>query len=127
MWQNEQSVAAQQTLLKCGNSLDVDEVIIDELLKFTCNVIYGDNKSSCMAEACADKWKAMKKEVFSSDTDCLHQHFICADNSTDLVLHLSLKKHPSLIGHGQELVDGYCHPIGHTHPAVPIYLPTLCL
>jgi len=25
------SVAAQQTLLKCGNSLDVDEDIIDEM------------------------------------------------------------------------------------------------
>jgi len=34
------SVAAQQTLLKCGNSLDFDEDIIDELLKFTYNVIY---------------------------------------------------------------------------------------
>jgi len=42
-------------------SLDFDEDIIDELLKFTRNVIYGDNKSSSMAEACADKWKAMKK------------------------------------------------------------------
>jgi len=40
------SVAAQQTQLKCGNNLDVDEDIIDELLKFTHNVIYGDNKSS---------------------------------------------------------------------------------
>jgi len=50
------SIAAQQTLLKCGNSLDVDEDIIDELLKFTRNVIYGDNKSSSMVEARADKW-----------------------------------------------------------------------
>jgi len=68
------SVAAQQTLLKCGNSLDVDEDIIDELLKFTLNVIYGDNKSSSMAEAHADKWKAMKKNSFlriPPDTDYL--------------------------------------------------------
>jgi len=70
------SVAKQQTLLKCGNSLDVDEDIIDKLLKFTCNVIYGDNKSSFMVEARVDKWKTMKKEVFSPDSDCLHQHLI---------------------------------------------------
>ena len=37
------SVAAQHTLLKCGNSLDFDEDI-DELLKFTRNVIYGGKK-----------------------------------------------------------------------------------
>jgi len=58
------SVAAQQTLLKCGYSLDFDEYIIDELLKITCNVIYGDNKSSSMAEARADKWKEMKINLF---------------------------------------------------------------
>jgi len=52
------SVVAQQTLLKRENSLDIDQDMIDKLLKFTCNVIYGDNKSS------ADKWKAMKKKSF---------------------------------------------------------------
>jgi len=85
------SVAAQQTLLKCGNSLDVDEDIIDELLKFTRNVIYGDNKSSSMAEVCADKWKAMKKKSLlriPPDTDCLRQHFIHANYSTYLVHHI---------------------------------------
>jgi len=78
-------VAVQQTLLKCGNSLDVDEDIIDELLKLTHNVIYGDNKSSSMAEARADKWKTIKKKSYlriPPDTDCLHQHFICANYST---------------------------------------------
>ena len=49
------SVAAQHKLLKCGNSLNVEEDIIDELFKFRCNMIYGDNKSSSMAEAHADK------------------------------------------------------------------------
>jgi len=49
------SVAAQLTLLKCG---DVDEDI--ELMR---KVIYGDNKSSSMAEAHADKWKAIRRSV----------------------------------------------------------------
>jgi len=35
--------------------------------------------------------------------------------------------HPSPIGHGWELVDGYCHLVRHTHPALPAHLPTLRL
>ena len=101
------SVAAQYTLLKCGNSLDINEDIIDKLLKFTRNVINGGNKSSSMAEVCADKWKAMKKKPFlriPPDADYLRQHFIRANYLIYLVLHPLLKKHPSPIGHGWELV-----------------------
>jgi len=72
----------------------------------------------------------MKNKSFlqiSPGTDCLRQHFIRANYSTYLVLHPLLKKHPSPIGHGWELVDGYCRPIRHTCPALPAHLPTLCL
>jgi len=80
-----------------------------------------------MAEACADKWKAMKKKSFLRilpDTDCLHQHFIRENYSAYLVLHPLLKKHPSPIGHGWELVD---RPVRHTCPALPAHLPALHL
>jgi len=43
------------------------------------------------------------------------------------MLHPLLKKHPSPIGRGWELVDGYCCPVRHTHPALPAHLPTLHL
>jgi len=43
------------------------------------------------------------------------------------VLHPLLKKHPSPIGHGWELVDGYCCSVRHTCPALPANLPTLHL
>jgi len=43
------------------------------------------------------------------------------------VLHPLIKKHPSPIGHGWELVDGNCRPVRYTHPALPAHLPTLCL
>jgi len=59
--------------------MDFDEYSIDEWLKFTRNVIYGDNKNSSIAEARADKWKAMKKKCFlriPPDTDYLPQHLI---------------------------------------------------
>ena len=93
-------------------------------------MIYGDKKSSSMAEARADKWKAMKKKSFLQippDTDCLRQQFIAANYLTYLVLHPLLKKHLSPIGHGWELVDGNCHPVRHTLPALSAHLPTLCL
>jgi len=41
-----------------------------------------------MAEAHADKWKAMKKKSFLQippDTDCPHQHFIHVNYSTYLI------------------------------------------
>ena len=76
-----------------------------------------------------DKWKAMKKESFllvPPDTDCLPQHFIQANYLMHLVLHPLLKKHPSPIGHGWELMDGNCCPVRHhTYPALPTHLPTL--
>ena len=75
------------------------------------------------------KWKAMKKESFlliPPDTDSLRQQFIQANYLTHLVLHPLLKKHPSPIGHGWELMDGNCCPVRHhTYPALPTHLPTL--
>ena len=38
-----------------------------------------------------------------------------------------LKRHPSPIGHGWELVDGNCLPVRNTHPALPAHLPALRL
>jgi len=70
----------------------------------------------------------MKKKSFlriPSDTDYRRQHFICANYSTYLVLHPLLKNSP--IGHGWELVDGFCHPVRHTRPALPVHLPTIRL
>ena len=75
--------------------MDVDEDTIDELFKFTCSVIYVDNKSSSMAEARTEKWKAMKKKSFIQippDADSLRQHLICANYLTYLVLHPFLKR-----------------------------------
>ena len=72
----------------------------------------------------------MKKKSFlriPPDTDCLRQHFIQANFLTYLVLHPLLKKHPSPIGQGWELVDGNCCPVKHTHPALPAHLPLLRL
>ena len=49
------SPVAQRQLLQCRDSLDLKEEMVEELFKFTRHVIYGDMKSSTMAEACAVK------------------------------------------------------------------------
>ena len=49
---------------QCGSSLDLEEEMLEDLFKFTRHVLYGDHKSSNMAEARAVKWKSMKKKSF---------------------------------------------------------------
>ena len=122
------SPVAQQQLLQCGDSLDLKEEMVEELFKFARHVIYGDMKSSTMAEARAVKWKKMKKKSFvrlPPDADSLYQHCLCANYLAYLVRHPSLKCHPSPLGHGWELVGGRCRPVRHTRPAHPTHLPAL--
>jgi len=74
--------------------------------------------------------KGNEKEIFFSNSSRYRlpaPHFIQANYLTYLVLHPLLKKHPSPIGHGWALVDGNCHPVRHTRPALPAHLPTLRL
>ncbi|KAJ3583726.1 hypothetical protein NHX12_015651, partial [Muraenolepis orangiensis] len=54
------SPVARRQLSRCGDSLDLEEEVIEELFEFKRHVIYGDKKSSTMAEARAAKWKRMK-------------------------------------------------------------------
>ena len=79
-----------------------------------------------MGTARATKWKAMKKKLFihlPPDADSLHQHCLRANYLAYLVLHPSLKDHPSPLGHGWELASSRCRPVRHTHPALPTHLP----
>ncbi len=61
-----QSALAQHQLAKCGERVDLEEEVLQELFKFTRQVIYGDMKSGTMAESRAAKWKAMKNNNISS-------------------------------------------------------------
>ena len=110
----------------CGDSLDIVEGVVEDLFKFTRHVIYGDNKSSSIAEARSTKWKKMKNKSFirlPPDGDSLHQHCLRANYLAYLVRHPALKHTPSPLGHGWELVDGRCRPVHHTRPALPTHLP----
>ena len=120
------STLAQHQLARCGERVDLEEEVLEELFKFTRQVIYGDKKSGTMAEARAAKWKVMKNKSFirlPPDADSLHQHCLRANYLAYLARHPTLRTHPSPIGHGWELVGGRCRPIRHTHPALPTHLP----
>ena len=97
------SPVAQQELSQCRDSLDLEEEVVEELFEFTTHVIYGDKKSSTMAEARTMKWKKMKNKSFACfppDADSLCQHCLRANYLAYLVRHPSLKCHPSPLRHG---------------------------
>ena len=74
----------------------------EDLYQFTSQVIYGDKKSSIMADARAAKWKTMKKKSLirlPPYADRLRQHCLRANYLAYLVRHPSLKHHPSPVGH----------------------------
>ena len=52
------------------------------------------------------------------DDDSLEQHIECANFLAHIQRHPDLRRHPSPIGHGWELVNGYCRPVRHTKPAL---------
>ena len=68
------SPVARRQLSWCGESLYLEEEVVEQ---FTRHVIYGDNKSSSIAEARAAKWKRMNNKSFIclppySDSLCQH-------------------------------------------------------
>ena len=112
---------ARWQLSRCGESLDLEEGVVDQLFEFTRHVIYGDNKRSTIAEARAAKWKRMKNKSFiclPPDADSLPPRQLLGVSNVSP----SLKHHPSPLGHGWELVGGRCRPVRHTRPALPTHL-----
>ena len=56
------------------------------------------------------------------DDDSLEQHIKHANFLAYIQCHPDLRRYPSPIGHGWELVNGGCRPVRHTKPAIPILL-----
>ena len=93
---------------------------------FIRHVIYDDNKSSTIAEAHVAKWKTIKNKSFNRlppDADSLRQQCLRANYLAYLMSHPSLKRHPSPLRHGWELVGGRFSLVRHTRPALPTDLP----
>ena len=76
-------------------------------------------------QARATKWKSLKKKSLMRllpDDGSLEQHIKRANFLAYIQHHPDLRRHPSPIGHGWELVNGYCRPVRHTKPALPSLL-----
>ena len=56
------------------------------------------------------------------DDDSITHHIKRANYLAYIQRHPDIKRHPSPIGHGWELVNGFCKPVWHTQPALPISL-----
>ena len=81
-------------LSPCGEDFDLEEEVV------TRHVIYGDNKSSTIAEARAAKWKRMKNKSFirlPPDANSLRQHCLRANYLAYLLRNPSLR-HSDMAG-----------------------------
>ena len=92
---------ARRQLSWCGESIvDLEEEVVEQ---FTRHVIYGDNKSSTIAEVRAAKWKRMNNISFiclPPDADSQRQHCLRANYLSYIMCH-----------HGWELVCDRCRPV----------------
>ena len=100
--------------------------VLNDLKSFVIRYIYGDTQSSSLNQACATKWRSFKKKSLMfllPDDDSLEQHIKRANFLAYIQHHPDLRRHPSPICHGWELVNGYCRPVRHTKPVLPCSLP----
>ena len=81
-----------------------------------------DVQSSSLSLARAAKWKKQKKKslIRLPSDDIKRANFLAC-----IQRHPDLRRHPSPIGHGWELVNGRCRPVRHTKPALPLSLSVL--
>ena len=99
--------------------------VLNDLKSFVIHYIYGDTQSSSLNQARATKWRSFKKKSLMfliPDDDSLEQHIKRANFLAYIQHHPDLRRHPSPIGHGWELVNGYCRPVHHTKPVLPCSL-----
>lgn len=124
----EKSQIAQKQISQCGESLILEEDVLQSLMQFTQLIMYGDAGSKSMAEARAKKWKSLKNKNFSRlppDEDSLRQHCKRANYLAYIVRHPSIKNHPSPIGNGWEIISENCRPLRYTKPSLPYHLTPL--
>ena len=119
------STEARSLISKCGEGLPLSDDVLNDLKSFVIRYIYGDTQSSSLNLARATKWRRQKKKSLMRllpDDDSLEQHIKRANFLAYIQRHPDLRRHPSPIGHGWELVNGCCRPVRHTKPALPISL-----
>ena len=98
-----QSTKARKILSKCGKNLPLHTDILNELISYVIQFVYGDIHNSNLDSARAAKWKGQKKKSLMRlppDFDSLTQHIMRANYLAYIQTHPELKDHPSPVGHG---------------------------
>ncbi|KAK7068464.1 hypothetical protein SK128_003533 [Halocaridina rubra] len=80
------SPMVQRQLSRCGDSLDLDEEMVEDLFEFTRHVIYGDHKSKTMRKR---SFIRLPLDAVRLCQHCLHEKYLAY-----LVRHPSLKHTP---------------------------------
>ena len=114
------STKTRKIFSKCGNNLPLNTDVLNELISYVIQFVYGDVHSSNLDSARAAKWQGQKKKsLMRLPFDSLTQHIMRANNLAYIQTHPEFKDHPSSIGHGWELANGSCRPVRHTKQSLP--------
>ena len=118
---------AKEQLEHLGEDLHLEEECIQELMKFTREVVYGDFQSRSMTESRANKWRNQKNKSFCRlppDEDSLRQILKRANYTAYLALNPKLKDHPNPIGNGWLVENNLCRPEKYLSPPLPDMIRT---
>ena len=118
----ESSAEAKRLLSQCGAELPAAQSTLQDMEKFVIKYVYNDKKSKTMTEARVSKWRVQKiKSIMRlpPDTSSLRLHLQRANYLAYIQKQFMLKTHPSPLGHGWSVVNGFCMPEKSSAPALP--------
>lgn len=96
---------------------------MENLAIFTIRYVYGDRKSTTLAQARAVKWEKLKKKSTRSIPPDLDSHNLKATQvnyQASILLNFDKPDHPpSPVNHGWTLENGKCQPLRYTKAPLP--------
>lgn len=114
---------AKELLHNVGHSLELPNVVKDNMKAFVISMMYGQDEDMTCGQARAAKWHSLKNKVtmrLPPDDDSLNHHVERVNFITYCQVHFDLVEHPSPIGHGWQVLNGKCRPVRHSLPPLPI-------
>ena len=123
IYEKIEKVPQLRNLIKnVGGELPLSDNTRKLMKAFVIEAIYGDSKHLIPGEARAAKWRSLKKKStlrLCPDDDTLDHYCERVNFLSHIQLHPEIYNHPSPIGNGWMLVDGYCRPIRNKLSALP--------
>eukprot|EP00794_Sanderia_malayensis_P017851 gene17851-19634_t len=114
---------AMQLLKDVGKSVPATPEVMEHLANFTIRYVYGDRKSTTLAEARALKWEKMKNKSTRGIPPDQDSHDLKAKRvnyQTNILINFDKPDHPpSPLNHGWTLENGKCQPLRYTKAPLP--------